>query len=205
MILMYLFETYLDLRQHAALKLTTLPKTLEGVISQKKFEKFRAYSLYKSHFHFVHEFVTILIDSAILFFGKLPWFWNKSGIFLPLLGLNEKNEILHTLSFLASVMIWPQITGLPFSVYSTFVIEARHGFNKQTIWLFFKDLIKGICLAIILGPPIVSASIVIVQSGGPYLAIYLWAFMFVLSLVMMIIYPVLIAPLFNKFTPMSIS
>ncbi|KAG4165909.1 hypothetical protein ERO13_A13G099905v2 [Gossypium hirsutum] len=190
---MYLFETYLDLRQHATLKLPTLPKTLEAVISQEKFEKSRAYSLDKSHFYFVHEFVTILIDSAILFFGILPWFWKKSGTFLPLLGLIEENEILHTLSFLAGAMIWSQITDLPFSLYSTFVIEARHGFNKQTIWLFFRDLIKGICLAIVLGPPIVSAIIVIVQSGGPYLAIYLWAFMFVLSLV--------IAPLFNKFTP----
>lgn len=47
MILMYIFETYLDLRQHAALKLPTLPKTLEGVISQEKFEKSRAYSLDK--------------------------------------------------------------------------------------------------------------------------------------------------------------
>lgn len=47
MILMYVFETYLDLRQHAAYKLPTLPKTLEGVISQEKFEKSRAYSLDK--------------------------------------------------------------------------------------------------------------------------------------------------------------
>lgn len=47
MILMYFFESYLDLRQHAALKLPKLPKTLEGVISQEKFEKSRAYSLDK--------------------------------------------------------------------------------------------------------------------------------------------------------------
>lgn len=121
MILMYIFETYLDVRQHAALKLPTLPKSLEGVISQEKFEKSRAYSLDKrfahffchadffhwmmvahsqgclwefflnynvllsvlrmtffplfSHFHFIHEFVTILTDSTILYFGVLPWFW----------------------------------------------------------------------------------------------------------------------------------
>lgn len=103
MIVMYVFETYLDLRQLTALKLPTLPKTLVGVISQEKFEKSRAYSLDKrfllnliyklcyfpiilglltlrmfifySYFHFVHEFVTILMDSAILFFGILPWFW----------------------------------------------------------------------------------------------------------------------------------
>uniref|UniRef100_A0A2P2M8T9 CAAX prenyl protease n=1 Tax=Rhizophora mucronata TaxID=61149 RepID=A0A2P2M8T9_RHIMU len=202
MIIMYIFETYLDLRQLAALKLPTLPKTLEGVISQEKFEKSRAYSLDKRYFNFVHDFVTILLDSAILFFRILPWFWKKSGNFLISVGLNADNEILHTLSFLAAVMIWSQITDLPFSLYSTFVIEARHGFNKQTIWLFLRDLLKRICISIILGPPIVSAIILIVQKGGPYLAIYLWAFMFVLSLVMMTLYPILIAPFFNKFTPL---
>ncbi|XP_040372266.1 CAAX prenyl protease 1 homolog [Rosa chinensis] len=95
-----------------------------------------------------------------------------------------------------------QITDLPFSLYSTFVVEARHGFNKQMIWLFFRDMLKGICLMAVLGPSIVSAIIVIVQKGGAYLAIYLWGFMFVLSLIMMTIYPILIALLFNKFTPL---
>ncbi|KAL0347794.1 UNVERIFIED_CONTAM: CAAX prenyl protease 1 [Sesamum calycinum] len=204
MILVYLFETYLDLRQHTALKLPTLPRPLLGVISQEKFEKSRAYSLDKSHFHFVHELVTIVMDCAILYFGILPWFWKRSGEFLVYAGLNVENEILHTLAFLAGVMFWSQITDLPFSLYSTFVIEARHGFNKQTIWLFFRDMIKGIVLAIVIGPPIVAAIIIIVQKGGPYLAIYLWAFMLIVSLVMMTIYPVLIAPLFNKFTPQKI-
>ncbi|XP_073065029.1 CAAX prenyl protease 1 homolog [Primulina eburnea] len=202
MIMVYIFETYLDIRQHAALKLPTLPKPLVGVISHEKFEKSRAYSIDKSHFHFLHEFVTILMDSAILSFGLLPWFWKRSGEFLLYAGLNAENEILHTLAFLAGVMFWSQLTDLPFSLYSTFVIEARHGFNKQTIWLFIKDMIKGIALAVVIGPPIVAAIIFIVQKGGPYLAIYLWAFMLVISLVMMTIYPILIAPLFNKFTPL---
>ncbi|XP_028552043.1 CAAX prenyl protease 1 homolog isoform X2 [Dendrobium catenatum] len=202
MIFMYIFETYLDIRQNGALKLPSLPKQLEGVVSHEKFEKSKAYSLEKSHFHFIHEAVTIVMDTSILYFGVLPWFWEKSGNFASHMGLNSENEIIHTLSFLAGVMVWSQITDLPFALYSTFVIEARHGFNKQTIWLFFRDLFKGICLSILLGPPIVAALIVIVQKGGPYLAIYLWAFMFVLSIVMMTIYPVLIAPLFNKFTPL---
>ncbi|XP_074326463.1 CAAX prenyl protease 1 homolog isoform X2 [Apium graveolens] len=202
MILMYIFESYLDIRQHTALKLPKLPKTLEGVISQEKFEKSRAYSIDKSNFHIFHEFLSILMESAILYYGVLPWFWTKSGSFLVTAGLNAENEILRTLSFLVGVMFWSQITDLPFSLYSTFVIEARHGFNKQTIWLFFRDMIKGIVLSIVIGPPIVAAIIVIVQKGGPYLAIYLWGFMFVLSLVMMTIYPILIAPLFNKFTPL---
>lgn len=202
MLLMYILETYLDIRQHGALKLPKLPKQLDGVVSQEKFEKSKAYSLEKSHFRFVHEVVTIVMDITILYFGVLPWFWKKSGDFVSRMGLNSDNEIIHTLSFLSGFMVWSQIIDLPFSLYSTFVIETRHGFNKQTIWLFFRDMFKGICLSILLGPPIVAALIVIVQKGGPYLAIYLWVFIFVLSIVMMTLYPILIAPLFNKFTPL---
>ena len=104
--------------------------------------------------------------------------------------------------YIRAVTLWSQLIDLPFSLYSTFVIEARHGFNKQTIWLFLRDMVVGLGLSVLLGPPIVAAMIVIVQKGGPYLAIYLWAFMLILSLVMMSLYPILIAPLFNKFTPL---
>ncbi|KAF9602341.1 hypothetical protein IFM89_026546 [Coptis chinensis] len=217
MIVLYFFETYLDLRQHAALKLPKLPKTLEGVISQEKFEKSRSYSLDKSYFHFVHEAVTILMEASILSFAVLPLFWKKAGDFLVYAGLNAENEIIHTLAFLGVLMIWSQITDLPFSLYSTFVIEEFTWFQQsayccfglsdagavnQTVWLFFRDMIKGILLSIVIGPPIIAALIVIMQKGGPYLAIYLWAFTFVLSIVMMTVYPILIAPLFNKFTPL---
>ncbi|KAK3158732.1 hypothetical protein QOZ80_2AG0140890 [Eleusine coracana subsp. coracana] len=202
MILMYLFEAYLDIRQHRALKLPTLPKPLIGVISNEKFERSRAYSLDKSRFHFIHEAVTIVMDTTILYYRVLPLFWKKSAALATNVGLNAENEMIHTLAFLAGAMVWSQIVDLPFSLYSTFVIEARHGFNKQTIWLFIRDMIKGILLSIVLGPPIVSAIIYIVQIGGPYLALYLWGFMFALALLMMTIYPVVIAPLFNKFTPL---
>ncbi|TVU28006.1 hypothetical protein EJB05_19512, partial [Eragrostis curvula] len=202
MILMYIFETYLDIRQHRALKLPTLPKPLMGVISNEKFERSRAYSLDKSYFHFIHEAVTIVMDTTILYYKVLPWFWKKSAALVTSIGLNAENETIHTLAFLAGAMVWSQIVDLPFSLYSTFVIEARHGFNKQTIWLFIRDMIKGILLSMVLGPPIVAAIIYIVQIGGPYLALYLWGFMFALALLMMTIYPTVIAPLFNKFTPL---
>ncbi|XP_022017349.1 CAAX prenyl protease 1 homolog isoform X4 [Helianthus annuus] len=202
-ILMYIFETYLHLRQHAALKLRTLPKTLVGVISQETFEKYRAYNIDKSNLRFVKQFVTIIIDSATLLFGVLPRLWKvKSGDIVESTGLDAENEIYQTLAFLACVMYWSQITNLPFSLYSTFVIEERHGFNKQTFWLFIRDMLKGMTVAIVLGPPIVAAIILIVQKSGPYLAIYLWGFIFVLSLFMMTIYPVLVPPLYNKLTPL---
>lgn len=109
MILMYIFETYLDIRQHRALKLPTLPKPLVGVISGEKFERSRAYSLDKSKFHFIHEAVTILMDTTILYYRVLPWVWKKSGELATNAGLNAENEILHTLAFLAGVMIWSQV------------------------------------------------------------------------------------------------
>nr|KAJ0191992.1 hypothetical protein LSAT_V11C800394800 [Lactuca sativa] len=158
--------------------------------------------VFSSNFHFLHGFVTILMDSAILLYGVLPWFWKKSCDTLESIGFDSENEMYHTLAFLAGVMIWSQLTNLPFSLYSTFLIEERHSFNKQTILLFFRDMIKSMFLAVVIGPPVVVAIILIVHKGGPYLAIYLWGFMFVLSLVMMTIYLVLIAPLFNKFTPL---
>lgn len=202
MIFMYFFESYLDLRQHAALKLPRLPPPLIGVVSQEKFEKARAYSLDKSNFHFIHALVTIIEDSAILLVGLLPWIWEKTGGIVEKVGLDANNEIYRTLAFLALTTIWSQVTELPFSLYSTFVIEARHGFNKQTVWLFFKDIVVSLGLMVVLGPPVVAAMIIIVQRAGPYLAIYLWAFILVLSLLLMAIYPVIIAPLFNKFTPL---
>jgi STE24 endopeptidase len=66
-------------------------------------------------------------------------------------------------------------------------------------------MLMGLALMVVVGPPVVAAIIIIVQKGGPYLALYLWAFMLLLSLVLMAVYPILIAPLFNKFTPVSLS
>ncbi|OAE27039.1 hypothetical protein AXG93_1774s1490 [Marchantia polymorpha subsp. ruderalis] len=180
MICMYFFETYLDLRQHKILALPTLPATLKGVVSDEKFGKARAYSLDKSRFHFVHACFNILEEGAILSFGLLPYFWMKCGVLLENWGFNPENEILRTLAFLGATTVWTQ----------------------QTVWLFFKDMILAMLLMVVLGPPIVSAIIYLVQKGGPYLALYLWGFMLVLSLGMMAIYPVLIARLFNKFTPL---
>uniref|UniRef100_A0A453PA43 CAAX prenyl protease 1 N-terminal domain-containing protein n=1 Tax=Aegilops tauschii subsp. strangulata TaxID=200361 RepID=A0A453PA43_AEGTS len=109
MTLNYIFETYLNIRQHRALKLPTLPKSLAKVISHEKFEQARAYSLDKSNFNFVREAITIVCDIVILYYKVLPWFWTKSGVLVTNVGLNAENEIIHTLAFLAGVMVWSQV------------------------------------------------------------------------------------------------
>ncbi|KAI7745159.1 hypothetical protein M8C21_020492 [Ambrosia artemisiifolia] len=125
------------------------------------FEKYRDYNLDKSTFHLVKEFVTIVTESVILFFGFTPWLWKKSGDVLEIAGLDAENEIYQTLAFLAGAKIWYQITDLPFSLFLAFVIEEDHGFNKQTIWMFIRDMFKDMIVAIILGPPYVAAIILI--------------------------------------------
>ena len=97
MMFMFMFETYLDIRQHAALKLSNLPAPLKGVVSQDKFEKARAYSLDKSRFHFVLAPVNIVEESAVLLLGLLPWAWYASESVVRGLGFDETSEVLHTL------------------------------------------------------------------------------------------------------------
>nr|POE63840.1 caax prenyl protease 1 like [Quercus suber] len=202
MFLLYLFETYLDLRQYAVLKLPTLPLISQGAISPERFRKFRTHSIDKSRLYFVHEFATTLVDCMILLHNILPWLWKRSGSLVSCIGLNAENEILHSLSFLAAMTLLSQIFEFPFSLYSTFVIEARHGSNEKTIGQFLKEWLLGQCISLLLGAPIVAAAVGIVQNGGSYLVIYFWLFSLLGSVATTTLYPRFIAPLFNKFTPL---
>eukprot|EP00245_Coleochaete_scutata_P015436 TRINITY_DN687_c0_g1_i1.p1 TRINITY_DN687_c0_g1~~TRINITY_DN687_c0_g1_i1.p1 ORF type:complete len:429 (+),score=85.40 TRINITY_DN687_c0_g1_i1:15-1301(+) len=198
----YIFETYLDVRQHAALKLPTLPPTLQGVVSPEKFKKSQAYTLDKSNFGFLKGAIGTVESLATLWFFLLPWMWEKSEKAVAHFGYDKDNEILVSIVFAMITSLWNQVLDLPFAIYGTFVLEERHGFNKQTPFLFVKDMIISLVLGAVIGLPLMAAFIYIVKIGGPYVAVYLWVFMLVVSLVFQVIYPVLIAPLFNKFTPL---
>jgi len=92
--------------------------------------------------------------------------------------------------------------GIPFSLYSTFVVEDRHGFNKMTPGLFFSDFAKSSVLEVVIGMPLLWALIYIVKWGGPSFHYYLFGFTVSFGLLFSLIYPNLIAPLFNKFEPL---
>eukprot|EP01133_Synstelium_polycarpum_P004345 gene4344-5073_t len=87
--------------------------------------------------------------------------------------------------------------------YYNFVLEERNGFNKITRGLFIKDKIVGVLLAMAIGSPIIFMLISVIKWTGPLFWIYAWALMFVISLVMLTIYPILIAPLFNTYSPVE--
>ena len=133
----------------------------------------------------------------MLYFQILPWLWNSLPQWFP--ALEKWGEIPQTIAFVLLLSVISTVTGLPWSLYHTFVIEQKHGFNKQTLGVFFTDMIKGLVLGAVLVPPMVAGFTYILQHAGPWVPLYLWGFMLSISLIMMTIYPVLIAPLFNKF------
>jgi STE24 endopeptidase len=94
------------------------------------------------------------------------------------------------------------LVGLPWTVYSVFVLEQKHGFNNQTVGFFIKDQIKGMLVKYILLSIIISGILFFIGWGGNYFFIYTWLFICIVVFVMMTIYPSFIAPLFDTYTPL---
>ncbi len=93
--------------------------------------------------------------------------------------------------------------GLPLSYYSTFKIEQAFGFNKMTLGLFIKDLVKGSLLGMIIGVPLLYLVMWLMNSLGATWWLWVWGVMVIFNLLILTIYPTFIAPLFNKFTPLE--
>lgn len=111
----------------------------------------------------------------------------------------QSNEIVQSIVFTFITSVVSTLLGLPFSIYSTFVIEERHGFNKQTAAFYTKDTIKKFVVNFVISTPIVATIVYIVRSGGPNFFIYLWLFCFVVLLILTAFHGE-IAALFDKFT-----
>lgn len=107
------------------------------------------------------------------------------------------------MSMIVSVLIISSILETPFSLYSTFVIEARFGFNKMTFKLYLLDMVKGLVLGSILGLPLLLGVLWLMERMGSNWWLYVWAVWVSFSLLLLFIYPSFIAPLFNKFKPLE--
>jgi len=109
----------------------------------------------------------------------------------------------HGMALVASVAVIGGIVDLPFSIYRVFVIEERFGFNRMTPRLFIADLAKQIALGAALGLPLLFAVLWLMDRMGDYWWLYVWLAWMAFNLVILAIYPTVIAPLFNKFTPLA--
>ncbi len=109
----------------------------------------------------------------------------------------------HGIALVASVAVISGIVDLPFSIYRVFVVEEQFGFNRMTPGLFVADLAKQITLAAALGLPLLFAVLWLMDRMGTYWWLYVWLAWMGFNLVILAIYPTVIAPLFNEFTPLA--
>ena len=107
------------------------------------------------------------------------------------------------LIFAATMGLGATVINLPFSIYSTFVIEERYGFNKTTVKTFVSDIIKSLILAVILGGLILAAILWFFEKTGPLAWVYCWFAVTVFEIFLLFIAPYVIMPLFNKFIPLE--
>ena len=114
-----------------------------------------------------------------------------------------EHDFLRQLVFLALVSGLIGLIGLPFTLWRQFRIEARFGFNRMTWRLFVSDALKGLLLSLALGLPLVAAILWLMGSAGPLWWLWGWALWTVFNVVILLLFPTVIAPLFNKFTPLA--
>ena len=110
---------------------------------------------------------------------------------------------LYGLALFACAGLIGFVVGLPASLYRTFRIEARFGFNKLTWPLWFADLAKGAALAVLIGGPLLLAVLWLMDAMGRQWWLYVWLVWLGTNLLVLLLYPTVIAPLFNKFTPLQ--
>jgi STE24 endopeptidase len=168
-------------------------------ITSEDLQKTLAYSQDKFRFGVFSEWFDVLLAIAFIGLGGLGW---VEGLAQSLASPLPLKPMMTGLVFFASLGLLASLLGLPFSLYHTFVIEEKHGFNKQTIKGFFVDRFKGMVLACIMGAIFLGVLLWVMENMGKNWWLYAWAAASFFSILTAWIFPTLLAPLFNKFTPL---
>jgi STE24 endopeptidase len=144
--------------------------------------------------------LTLLVDTVVLIgftlLGGLQW------LSVQLFNLTGPGMV-YQLALLAAYALIAGAVALPFDYYKQFGLEQRFGFNKMTPGLFFGDMVKGALLGAAIGLPLVWVMLTLMEKSGDLWWLYAWLVWSGFQLLMMVLYPTVIAPLFNKFTPLE--
>ena len=176
-----------------------IPDFFQGKIDPADYEKSVEYTLAKGRFQRWAEIYDGVVTLLVLFSGALPFLDKFSaqlaGTFFP---IGQGRGII----FCAGVALIFSVAGLPTDLYATFGLEARFGFNKMTPKLYIADKLKALLIGLAIGAPFLFVVLWLMEVMGRHW--WIWAFLFIsgFQLLMIIVYPTLIAPLFNKFEPL---
>lgn len=118
-------------------------------------------------------------------------------------GVFAAGGIVHGIALLASLAVLSWLVELPFGLYRTFIVEKRFGFNRMTPALFVADTAKGAAIAAAVGLPVIAAVLWLMGAMGDYWWLWVWAFWLGFNLLVLLVWPTFIAPLFNTFTPLA--
>jgi STE24 endopeptidase len=114
-----------------------------------------------------------------------------------------ESDMLRQLALVGAVLAVLGVVGLPFSLWRTFKLEARYGFNRMTVRLFIQDALKILALTLLLGTPLLAGVLWVMAHAGTDWAWWAWGIWLTFNLLILWLYPSFIAPLFNRFTPLA--
>ena len=141
--------------------------------------------------------VSAVILVLLTLLGGLHWLAGLWAGWLP------DAPLLQQVAIVVSVVLLTSLIEVPMDLYRQFRLEAKFGFNRMTPKLFFIDLVKSTALGAAIGIPLLAAVIWLMQQAGDYWWLWTWALWTVFNLVLLLLYPTVIAPLFNKFQPLE--
>ncbi|MFC2150800.1 M48 family metallopeptidase [Calditrichota bacterium] len=173
-----------------------LPSEFTGYYDAEKYATSQRYTRERTRFGMIENTLDVLVIIPFILLGGFGWLDSV----VRSLG---QVTIVNGLIFAGILIIVGQILGLPFSIYSTFVIEEKYGFNRTTPKTFVFDMLKGLLLTIIIGAPIFALLQWFFLKFGKPAWFYAWGMVTAFQLLMMYIAPTWIMPLFNKFTPLE--
>ncbi len=174
----------------------TLPDEFADVYDAAEYRRSQDYTRTKTRFGLVASLFDLAVLLAFWLAGGFGWLDEVVRSF----GLGP---VWTGLVFLLILAVAKGILDLPFQIWGVFVIEEKYGFNRTSPRTFVLDLVKGLGIAVVLGVPLTIGFLALFEYGGDAAWIYAWAAVVAFSLVMQILAPTLIMPLFNKFTPLE--
>jgi STE24 endopeptidase len=168
-------------------------------MSREDLDRSLAYAEDRYAFARVSDWTRLLFGLGFLVAGGLEMVESLSGRGASALGLGP---VVHGLLFFGILGVGGSVLSLPFDYYAVFRVEARHGFNRQTRRGFFLDWLKGLLLGGALGGALMAVVLALLEMGGDRWWLYAWAAVSGFSVLTLFLYPRLLAPLFNRFTPL---
>ena len=174
-----------------------VPTAFNASISLDAHQKAADYTMDKTKLAMTEASTQVLLLIVLTLGGGLQIIDDSWRQILP------SQEIIRGALVICSALLLSSLIELPFDYYKNFVVDAKFGFNKMTISMFFKDLVKHSLVGVALGAPILFAALWLMQSAGNYWWFYLWVVWALFNLIMLAVYPTFIAPLFNQFSPLK--